>query len=727
MKKTVSKILSLVIVCALVMGFAATAYADEASQETEITILYTNDVHTYIDEDITYSNIAAYKEALGENTLLVDAGDHIQGTAYGGMDEGATIIELMNAAGYDLATLGNHEFDYDMDRLMEIINEEADYPYISSNFYSIADDGTESTVLDSYYVFEVDGVTIAFVGITTPESITKSTPAYFQDDDGNYIYGIYGGTDGSELYEAVQEAVDAAKAEADIVIALGHLGVDESSSPWTSEEVIANTTGIDAFIDGHSHTTMESEYVTDAAGNEVLLTQTGCYLDTLGQMTVSVSSDGSVSIETDLLTFDDLYETIGYDVISTETTTDENGNEVEAEVTVQCLEEDETVAAIEDAWIASVDEQLGEKIAETDITFTIYDYSSGEQGDRIVREAETNLGDLDADAYYWYINEVASIDCDIAISNGGGVRAEIAAGDWTYLDAKTVNPFGNVLCVVEVSGQDILDALEFGARYTTADASGAECGGFLQVAGLTYKVDTSIENTITEDENSVWLSGPSEYRVYDVQVYNKETGEYEDLDLEATYTLGGTNYTLRDCGDGFDMFSDSYLVLDGIVEDYLALSAYVSAFADTDGNGYADIASANSPLAAYDGYLLNYENAAGSGRITIADGKASEEAAGEAEGSEDTDSAESYEVETEAVSEDESDASETAGESSAAEAADSGDAEETESSSTAAESESSDSTAAETGDENALMLWVVLAVLAAGTAAVSLLRKKEIK
>ena len=718
MKKTVSKILSLVIVCALVMGFAATAYADEASQETEITILYTNDVHTYIDEDITYSNIAAYKEALGENTLLVDAGDHIQGTAYGAVDEGATIIELMNAAGYDLATLGNHEFDYDMDRLMEIINEEADYPYISSNFYSIADDGTESTVLDSYYVFEVDGVTIAFVGITTPESITKSTPAYFQDDDGNYIYGIYGGTDGSELYEAVQEAVDAASAEADIVIALGHLGVDESSSPWTSEEVIANTTGIDAFIDGHSHTTMESEYVTDAEGNEVLLTQTGCYLDTLGQMTVSVSSDGSVSIETDLLTFDDLYETIGYDVTSTETTTDENGNEVEAEVMVQCLEEDETVAAIEDAWIASVDEQLGEKIAETDITFTIYDYSTGEQGDRIVREAETNLGDLDADAYYWYINEVASIDCDIAISNGGGVRAEIAAGDWTYLDAKTVNPFGNVLCVVEVSGQDILDALEFGARYTTADASGAECGGFLQVAGLTYKVDTSIENTITEDENSVWLSGPSEYRVYDVQVYNKETGEYEDLDLEATYTLGGTNYTLRDCGDGFDMFSDSYLVLDGIVEDYLALSAYVSAFADTDGNGYADIASANSPLAAYDGYLLNYENAAGSGRITIADGKASEEAAGEAEGSEDTDSAESYEVETEAVSEDESDASETAGESSAAEAADSGDAEET---------ESSGSTAAETGDENALMLWVVLAVLAAGTAAVSLLRKKEIK
>ena len=715
--------MSLVIVCALVMGFAATAYADDTAQETEITILYTNDVHTYIDEDITYSNIAAYKEALGENTLLVDAGDHIQGTAYGGMDEGATIIELMNAAGYDLATPGNHEFDYDMDRLMEIISEEADYPYISCNFYSIADDGSESTVLDSYYIFEIDGVKIAFVGITTPESITKSTPAYFQDDDGNYIYGIYGGTDGSALYEAVQEAVDAASQEADIVIALGHLGVDESSSPWTSEEVIANTTGIDAFIDGHSHTTMESEYVTDAEGNEVLLTQTGCYLDTLGQMTITVSSDGSFSISTDLLTFEDLYETIGYEVTSTETATDEDGNEVESEVVTQCLEEDAAVAEIEDAWIASVDEQLGEKIAETDITFTIYDYSSGEQGDRLVREAETNLGDLDADAYYWYINEVASIDCDIAISNGGGVRAEIAAGDWTYLDAKTVNPFGNVLCVVEVSGQDILDALEFGARYTTADASGAECGGFLQVAGLTYKVDTSIENTITEDENGVWLSGPTQYRVYDVQVYNKETGEYEDLDPEATYTLGGTNYTLRDCGDGFDMFSDSYLVLDGIVEDYLALSAYVAAFADTDGNGYANITSANSPLAAYDGYLLNYENAAGAGRITIADGKAAAGTSDETTESEDSDLADtSNDTGTDEDADNgssEEDAQTSSGDESAAS--------DTDDESADAEEGDSDDTSPETGDENSLIFWFILAAAAAGGTGLTVFRKRVMK
>ena len=716
MKKKFAGILSLIVACVLVLGCFATVYAADGSPDsTEITILYTNDVHTYIDEDITYSAIAAYKSTI-ENVLLVDAGDHIQGTAYGGLDNGETIIEIMNAAGYDLGTLGNHEFDYGMDRLMEVI-EEADYPYISSNFYSIADDGSEETVLDSYYVFEIEGVKIAFVGITTPESITKSTPAYFQDDEGNYIYGIYGGTDGEELYEAVQEAIDAASEEADIVIALGHLGVDESSEPWTSYDVIENTTGLDAFIDGHSHTTMESEYVTDAEGNEVLLTQTGCYLATLGQMTISVDADGNVEITSELLDAEDLYAVIGG-----ETETDEEGNE-----TIVSLNGDESVAAIEEAWIASVDEQLGEKIAETDITFTIYDYSSGEQGDRLVREAETNLGDLSADSYYWYINEVANIDCDIAISNGGGVRAEIAAGDWTYLDAKTVNPFGNVLCVVEVTGQDILDALEFGARYTTADASGAECGGFLQVAGLTYKVDTSIENTITEDENSIWISGPTEYRVYDVQVYNKETGEYEDLDLEATYTLGGTNYTLRDCGDGFDMFSDSYLVLDGISEDYLALSAYVAAFADTDGNGYGNIASANSPLAAYEGYLLNYESMTGAGRIVIADGKIAEEDTGDTDDADDqnTESGSSETGEDEEASE--SGSSEvTEDEESSESGSSEADEDEADEETSADEEETTDaSDAAEVGDSSALALWAILFAAAALSAGTGVMYRKK--
>ncbi|MCD7934476.1 MAG: metallophosphoesterase [Oscillospiraceae bacterium] len=209
--------------------------------KTLATILYTNDVHTYINKDITYSDVAAYRDTL-ENVLLVDAGDHIQGTAYGGMDNGETILKLMNAAGYDLATLGNHEFDYGMEGALNAIAW-AEFPYVSCNFYHESNGVAGELVLDAYKVFEVNGIRIALIGITTPESFTKSTPKYFQDDDGNYIYGIAGGVDGTALYEYVQTAIDAAAQEADYVIALGHLGIDPSSVPWTSEEVIANTTG----------------------------------------------------------------------------------------------------------------------------------------------------------------------------------------------------------------------------------------------------------------------------------------------------------------------------------------------------------------------------------------------------------------------------------------------------------------------------------------------------
>ncbi len=569
------------VLCAIFPLTTMAADGQATNAETIATILYTNDIHTYIDGDLTYSTVAAYRDSF-DNALLVDAGDHIQGTAYGGMDNGATIIELMNAAGYDLATLGNHEFDYGMEGAMNAIAS-ADFPYVSCNFYYEENGVVGDNVLDSYKVFEINGVRIAFVGITTPESIYKSTPKYFQDEDGNYIYGIAGGSDGSELYAYVQEAINAASQEADYVIALGHLGVDPSSVPWTSEEVIANTTGLDAFIDGHSHTTMECEYVTDADGNEVPLTQTGSYFSALGEMTIY--ADGTIS--TKLLTAEDL-----------------------ADVTP-----DATVQAIEQNWMTTIDSALGEKIAETDIDFTVND----SDGNRLIRMGETNMGDLNADAYYWYINEADGIGCDIAIMNGGGIRASIESGDWTYLSCKTVNPFGNVLCVVEVSGQDILDALEFGARYTPI----GENGGFLHTAGLTYEIDTSIEDTTQTDDNGTWVAGPTEYRVKNVKVYNKETGEYEDLDVTKTYSVAGTNYSLRNCGDGFAMFSDVTLVRDYISEDYLAFAAYLEAFTDTDGNGYANITSAGSPLASYSGYLLNYESATGAGRIVLTDGSTS--------------------------------------------------------------------------------------------------------
>ena len=491
-KKLLSLLLSLVMVIAMAVP-AMAADAPEEAKSDDIVVLYTNDVHTYIDKDLTYAKVSAYRDSL-DNVLLVDAGDHIQGTAYGGMDSGATIIKLMNAAGYDLATLGNHEFDYGMQGCMNALDW-AEFPYVSCNFYHEANGKVGDSVLDSYKVFEVAGTKIAFIGITTPESFTKSTPAYFQDGNGNYIYGIAGGNDGAALYSAVPTAIDAASKEADIVIALGHLGVDPASQPWTSEEVIANTTGLDAFIDGHSHSTVPMKEVKDKAGSTVILTQTGCYLSTVGQMTIS--ADGKIT--TELLTSDDL-----------------------ADVTP-----DAGVKAIEDAWISEVSELLGKQVASSEIDFTV---NFPGTSNRAVRAAETNLGDLNADAYYWYSNEVAGLDCDLAIMNGGGIRANAAAGTWSYQTCKTINTFGNVLCVVKVSGQAVLDALEFGARFVTEDNS-QENGGFLQVAGLTYDINLSVPNTVKTDDKNVWLSGPDAYRVTNVKVYNKATGAYEPLEL----------------------------------------------------------------------------------------------------------------------------------------------------------------------------------------------------
>ncbi len=548
----------------------------EEPAEGDIVILYTNDVHTYIDKTLSYDNIADLKAALeaeGKTVILVDAGDHIQGTAYGSMDKGATIIELMEAAGYDLATLGNHEFDYGMERALEIAQGSA-FPYISANFYHEKDGVKGETVLDAYKIFEVDGVKIAFIGMTTPESFTKSTPAYFQDENGNYIYGIAGGEDGSALYADIQIAIDAAIAEgADYVIGLGHLGDDPASKPWTSEELIANTTGLDAFIDGHSHSTVEGKMVADKEGNEVLLTQTGEYFGAIGKMTIGES-------------------------ISTELVTEWTGS-------------DEAVAEIKNAWIAEINEKLGEVIGTTELTLDNYDA----EGNRIVRKQETNTGDFAADALYWLFDSM-ELDVDLAIMNGGGVRNKAITGDISYLTCKNIHTFGNVACLQTVTGQQILDALEWGARQTPI----AEVGGFLHVSGITYEVDASIESTVQQDDKGVWIGAPTgEYRVKNVKVYNKETGIYEDLDLTASYNMAGYNYTLRDLGDGFAMFDGAVNVLDYVMEDYQVLANYIKAFPVVEGD-LPVVGATNSPLLAkYAGMLLDYGTVNGSGRITVSE------------------------------------------------------------------------------------------------------------
>ena len=592
MRKILAIALTLIMALSLL---APAAFAEEAAKSEDIVIMYTNDVHTYIDSPLSYDVVAGIKNELEKqyaNVLLVDAGDHIQGTAYGSMDKGKTIVELMNAAGYDAATLGNHEFDYDMDGTMNVIDW-ASYDYLSCNFYHEADGVRGENVLDSYKIFDLGGQKVAIVGITTPESFTKSTPAYFQDDAGDYIYGISGGENGAALHADVQKAIDDAKAEgATIVIGLGHLGVDPSSTPWTSQETITAVSGLTAFIDGHSHTTMVSKIVKDKDGKDVVLTQTGEYLGAVGMMVID-SQTGEIS--TDLIMAQETEEGSGeYTLVSDL-------------YTGAAWPVDEDVKAIKDAWMAQIEEELGAVIGSTTVDLDNYDA----EGNRLVRSQETNTGDFAADALY-YLFDNMGLDVDVAIMNGGGVRNQkIAAGDLTYQICKNIHTFGNVACLQTITGQQLLDALEWGSRTT---GSGEECGGFLQVSGITYQIDTSIENTTQADGKGVWIGGPTgQYRVHDVMVYNKETDQYEPLDLEAEYNLAGYNYTLRDLGDGFAMFDGAVNVLDYVMEDYMVLANYVQAFE----NG--QVGASNSPLLdKYENMLLDYSTVNGSGRIVMA-------------------------------------------------------------------------------------------------------------
>lgn len=537
----------------------------------DVVILYTNDVHTYIDGGISYSDVASLKSKY-ENVLLLDAGDHIQGTAYGSMDEGKTIVKLMNEAGYDAATLGNHEFDYGMDGCLQTIKA-AEYEYLSCNFQNIEDGTPKDNVLESYKIFKLGNMKIAVIGITTPETLISSTPAYFQDENGNFIYGIAGGNDGQELYNAVQKSIDAVKNKVDFVIALGHLGIDVSSNPWRSVDVIANTDGLDAFIDGHSHSTVPMMEVLDKKGNKVILTQTGEYFNTIGEMTIS---DNKIT------------------------------SKLLSEADLEGLTPNQEVKAIEDNWITEIDTKLGEIIGKSNVVLDNYD----SDGNRLVRNQETNSGDFVADALYYLFDDMG-MDVDVAFMNAGGIRNKAITGDISYKTCKEIHTFNNVACLQKVTGQQLLDALEWGARNVEKEESGA----FLQVSGLNYKINTSISESIPKDENGAWNGQPTgKYRVYDVKVYNRKTNSWESLDVNKTYNLAGYNYTLRDLGDGYTMFDGAINILDYVMEDYMVVANYVKGF---DNNLIED---SNSPLLKkYSNFNISYKTINGSNRIIITD------------------------------------------------------------------------------------------------------------
>ena len=527
------KFLAFLLALTMLLGVSALAEENAPLFQQDVMILFTSDVHCGIESNFGYAGLAmvrdAYKNA-GYHVLLVDNGDSIQGEPVGTMTTGEANIKLMNAVGYDIATMGNHEFDYGMERFFEL-SKMANFPYVSCNFNK----GGELQFAP-YVVKEFDGVKIAFVGISTPKTLTSSTPKYFQDENGNFIYGFFEDETGEGLYNAVQKAVDDARAEgATFVVALAHLGNEDECRPFTYADVIANTTGINALLDGHSHDTYHVE-MRNKARETVLRQGCGTKMEGIGYLKIA-AKDGAMEAGVMMWNNDDFNATQLY--------------QLDTDVTKAVAEATETLNA-----------KLAEVVAKTDVELTINDpVAVTEDGKavRIIRNAETNLGDLCADAYRYVSG------ADIAFVNGGGIRVSIKEGDITLNDILKVHPFGNALCVCEATGQQILDALEFGAK----DVPG-EFGGFLQVSGLTYEIHTYLPSTVKMDEKRMFVGVEGEYRVKNVMVGG------EPLDLEKIYTLASHNYMLQGQGDGYTIFEDNVYTQESVMLDNQVLITYIT-------------------------------------------------------------------------------------------------------------------------------------------------------
>ena len=522
------KVLSLLLAVVMTFSLAVTANAaEETAQDLDgdIVILHTNDVHGAISG---YAKVAALKdayEARGAYVLLMDAGDFIQGDPTVSTSEGATAVELMNLAGYDVASMGNHEFDYGYQNLKDL-EADADFTIVDANVLYNGQVAFEDNV-----VFTApDGTKIGVFGLDTPETATKAHPAKIQGV--TFLAG-------EDLYDCAQEQVDALTAEGcNYVICLGHLGIDDESAGNRSIDLLENVDGIDLFIDGHSHSTR-----ADITAALTAASQAGG---------ADISVDSSMVNGTVLTSTGTKLESVGVVTIDGETGRIDASTVSAASLT----DEDADVAARAAAIQKEIDDEYGTVFAKTEVALN----GEREPGNRT---EETNLGDLITDALVWGA-EREGTEVDAAVTNGGGIRASIAAGDITKKDINTVLPFGNTLSIVQVTGAELLEALE-ASTYCTPTS----IGGFPQVSGIEFTVDT----TKAYDQGELY-PGSTYYGPKSIQRVTIETVGGEPFDANATYTIA-TNDFMAAGGDTYYAFAaasvnyDLGLSMDEVVMDYI--------------------------------------------------------------------------------------------------------------------------------------------------------------
>ena len=515
MKQRFHRFFSLLLTLAFTLAFSAVAWA------ADVVILHTNDIHCGISDNVGVARLSQYKKDLkkkGFAVLLADAGDAVQGAPIGKLSKGESIVNIMNAIGYDFLIPGNHEFDYGMEQFFKL-NALQKTKYASCNFTDLR---TGEHPLQAYKIVEAGGHKIAFVGVTTPETLATSTPKYFQDENGKFIYGFSEDDSGAKIYAAIQKAVDAAKAEgAEYVIVVGHLGVNGSIPKWSSITIAENTRGVTAIIDGHSHEQFESLMAKNKDGKDVLITQTGTKMQTVGKLVIH--DDGTMT---------------------------------------STLEKEDTLPAPDPKILKVIEKEnkkfepiLKQTVGEALVDLCERDPATGE---RRVRSQETNMGDFVADAFR------AVLNTDVALVNGGSLRNKISKGVFTYQDILTAFPFGNMSSAVEVTGQTILDALELSAMNLPD-----ENGGFLQVSGMSYTIDATIPSTVELDAHGSFVAVRGDRRIKDVMIGGKP------IDPEKIYTVGGTTYVLKDGGNGMVMFKGAKLIDDGTLTDADMIMEYV--------------------------------------------------------------------------------------------------------------------------------------------------------
>lgn len=535
MKKAVYTLILIAISLLILVGCT-----DRLTESGKIVVLYTGDMHCSVESGankLDFAQLALYKQAVSNSAdyvTLVDCGDAAQGSNIGTLTKGESIVELMNEVGYDVCTFGNHEFDYGIDQLEKLMGM-SDAEYICCNFMD-----SDGCFVSPYTIRSYGELKIAYIGITTPYTLTSSNPEVFKDENGELKYSFCQDTSGEKLYNAVQNAVDTAIGmDADYVIALAHLGNGEGYSPYGSEDVIAATSGIDIVLDGHSHTVVESREVYNKEGEPVMLTSSGSHMQYIGQVTIDTRR--TTGKNDDVITIR-LIDSSDYDRVAGKT------EETEKEF----------------------EEILGTEIGYTAKTLSV----NSENGNRLVRNRETGIGNFVADAYRSLTN------ADIAFVNGGGIRADISEGKITYGDLLNVQPYGNMICVVEATGLEIRDALEMSYRmvegkYEDENGSVGESGGFFHLSGMKVVIDTSIPSGVKLDENGMFSGVEGERRVKEVYVLNGETGEYEPLSDSKTYTVASINYILLQGGDGFNMFMNNEVITSEAASDLQAVIEYL--------------------------------------------------------------------------------------------------------------------------------------------------------